>query len=284
MSDWTWVTEQVNAPRVRYGMFESAAAGRQVSYHIYVPEAYDAEPARRFPVLYWLHGSGGGIPGIRPLAAYFDAAIREGKIPPMLIAFPNGLDLSLWVNSKDGSVPMETVVMEEFIPHIDATYRTIASREGRLVEGFSMGGYGAARLGLIYSDVFGAASILAGGPLQQEFTYTPRVGNRSREWVLATIFGGDHTYFEAISPWGLAAEHAEAVRGRLPMRVVIGAQDEMVEVNRKFDLRLTQVGIPHTFTVVPGVGHNTMRLLRLLGEGNWEFYRSVFGALGAQEH
>jgi hypothetical protein len=36
--------------------------------------------------------------------------------------------------------------------------------------------------------------------------------------------------------------------------------------------------IPHTYAVLPGVGHSTPRVLEALGEANWEFYRSVFGA------
>jgi predicted peptidase len=44
--------------------FDSAAAKSAVSYHIYTPEVHDAETERRFPVLYWLHGSGGGLTSV----------------------------------------------------------------------------------------------------------------------------------------------------------------------------------------------------------------------------
>ena len=140
-----WLTLAVAAPRVQYHTFDSAAAKAKVSYHLFTPEVYDAEAERRFPVLYWLHGSGGGLAGIAPLSAFFARAIREGKIPPMLVVFPNGLASSIWCDSKDGGVPIETTFIKELVPHIDATVRTIAMREGRIVEGFSMGGYGAAR-------------------------------------------------------------------------------------------------------------------------------------------
>ena len=59
---------------------------------------------------------------------------------------------------------METIILKELVPHIDETYRTLASRQGRLIEGFSMGGYGAARLAFKHHEIFGAASILARGP------------------------------------------------------------------------------------------------------------------------
>ena len=135
-----WVLPEINAPRVQRVLFESKAVGRQVSCHIFTPEVYERGKEQRFPVVYWLHGTGGGLPGVAPVSARFDAAIREGKIPPMLVVFPNGLATSMWCDAKDGSVPMETIVIKELIPHIDTTFRTIAKREGRIVEGFSMGG------------------------------------------------------------------------------------------------------------------------------------------------
>jgi len=108
-----WVTPVVRAPRLQFRTFDSAAAKTKVSYHLYAPKVYDAEQERRFPVLYWLHGTGGGLAGLRPLVEHFDAAIRAGKMPPLLVVFPNGLAESMWCDSKDGRVPMETVVVKE---------------------------------------------------------------------------------------------------------------------------------------------------------------------------
>lgn len=270
-----WVTPAVNAPRVQHVTFHSTAVGGPVSYHIFTPQEYDAEPQRRFPVLYWLHGSGGGLGGVRPLAAHFDGAIRAGLIPPLLVVFPNGLPLSLWVDSKDRRTPVETVMIRELVPHVDTHFRTIAAREGRIVEGFSMGGYGAARFGLKFHDMFCAASILAGGPFHPDFSRTPRVGLRNREQILQAVFGGDHEYYRALSPWRLAEENADAVRGRVCLRVVVGELDESAGLSRDLSAHLTSLGIPHTFTQVPGVGHQAMPLFLALGEENWAFYRAA---------
>ncbi|MCX7826735.1 MAG: hypothetical protein N2689_14440, partial [Verrucomicrobiae bacterium] len=86
-----WVTPPVRAARLEFRTFDSAAAKTKVSYHIYTPEVYDTEKERRFPALYWLHGSGGGLAGIPHLVAHFDGAIRAGRPPPMLVVFVNGL-------------------------------------------------------------------------------------------------------------------------------------------------------------------------------------------------
>ena len=279
-----WVTPAIRAPRLQRRTFDSAAAKSKVSYHIYTPEQYDREKERRFPVLYWLHGTGGGMEGVRYLAAHFDGAIRAGKTPPLLVVFANGLNASMWCDSKDGRVPMETVVVKELVPHVDATFRTIASREGRLIEGFSMGGYGAARLGFKYHDIFGAVSILAGGPLDREFAGPRAIATPAeRARILQTVYGGDIDYFKAQSPWVLAEQNAAAVRGNTRVRQVIGDRDPTLSLNRVFDAHLTRLGIPHGFTVLPAVAHDPRAVLDALGEGNWEFYRAVFGAKGAPD-
>jgi enterochelin esterase-like enzyme len=277
-----WITPAVAAPRLQHRTFQSAAAKTRVSYFIYTPEIYDQEKERRFPVLYWLHGTGGGLSGVAYLTGWFDAAVREGKTPAMLVVFPNGMKSSMWCDSKDGSVPMETVVMKELVPHIDATFRTVASRRGRLIEGFSMGGYGAARLGFKHHDLFGAVSILAAGPLDLELR-GPRAMAlpREREEILKTVYGGDLDYFRAQSPLVLAEQFAAAVRDRTLVRQAVGDRDSTLALNRAFHEHLTRLGIPHAFDLLPGVGHSPKTVLEALGERNWRFYHSVFGTLPA---
>jgi enterochelin esterase-like enzyme len=271
-----WVLPEINAPRVQRVLFESKAAGRQVSCHVFTPEVYEKGKEQRFPVLYWLHGTGGGLPGIAPVSAWFDAAVREGKIPPMLVVFPNGLAESMWCDSKDGAVPMETLVIKELIPHVDATFRTLATREGRIVEGFSMGGYGAARLGFKYPQIFGAVSILAGGPLDLDFAGPRATGNPAeRERILNRAFGGDLDYYRAVHPITLAEQQADAVRGKVRVRIVVGELDNTEPLNRAYSDHLKKLSIAHTFAVVPGVGHDALALLKGLGEANWKFYREL---------
>ena len=272
-----WVTPAVRANRVERRTFESAAAKTKVSYHIYTPEVYDQEKDSRFPVLYWLHGSSGGLPGIKPLSEFFDDAIRKKKIPPMLVVFPNGLELSMWCDSKDGRVPMETVVVKELVPLIDRSYRTLANRTRRILEGFSMGGYGAARLGFLYPETFGTVSVLAGGPLDLELQ-GPRAKRNAalRERVLKDTFGGDLADFKAKSPLTVVAQAAgsDAVRPRV--RVAVGSRDFTADLNRAFSDHLKKHMIDHDFKLLPDIGHDTMALLKGLGDENWEFYRKAF--------
>lgn len=274
-----WISPAATAPGLQQQFFRSTAAKTNVSYHIYIPASYVNHKNQRFPVIYWLHGHTGGAEFLPKLVKYFDMAIREGKMPPVLIVFPNGMAESMWCNSKDGKVLMETVIINELVPHIDATYRTIQSRHGRLIEGFSMGGYGAARLGIKYADIFGAVSILGAGPMQSEFTESggPREKAADRVRIMKNVYGNDPEYFKTMSPWLLAEQYADKVHGgNSIIRIVIGEQDSIKEPNLDFAERLTRLGIPHVLRVIPNVGHEPMKLYHALGRANWRFYRKLF--------
>jgi poly(3-hydroxybutyrate) depolymerase len=276
-ADHAWVTPEIRAPGVSFHTFESVAAKATVSYHIYTPPASIRDQERRFPVVYWLHGSGGGLPGIPKVAAHFAAAIKDAKTPPCLVVFVNGLANGMYVDWKDGSAPIETVIVEELVPHIDATYRTIATREGRLLDGYSMGGYGAARLGFKFPELFRAVSIMGGGPLQTDLLAGPRAGRRRAAEVLQRVYGGDPEYFTSVSPRVLAEQHADGIKQGSLVRQVCGEDDETFANNRDFHEHLERLGIPHTWTVLPGVDHDPLATLTALGDSNWAFYRQAFG-------
>lgn len=273
-----WVTVQVQAQRVTYRTFDSATVGTKVSYHAYVPDAHD-KTQDPLPVLYWLHGTEGGVAAVRPLARLFEEAIEAGRVPPMIVVFVNGLPRRLWADSKDGASPVETVFIREVIPHVDRSFRTIAAREGRIVEGFSMGGYGAARLGFKYPQLFAGISILAGGPFDLDLR-GPRAQRNPqlRQQLLREVCGNDLEYFRAISPWMLAATAAASLREhRTVVRHAVGMLDDTRELNRQFSARMVELGIAHAYLELPGIGHEPRALLEALGEANGSFYRQALG-------
>lgn len=274
-----WVTPDARAPHTEYHRLTSKAAGTEVSYHIYVPKVAREAGTGRYPVLYWLHGTGGGLKGIAPLAASFDQAIAVGKIPPIYVVFPNGLGTGMWVDSKDGRRPVETMLIGELIPEIDAHFRTIAAPEGRVLEGFSMGGYGAARIGFKHSHLFAAISILAAGPLDPEFRGPTAVAQPElRAKVLRDTFGDDLDYYRAVGPAAMATQHARTLPPGLLIRHAVGDRDPTLSDNRLLDRHLKGLGIRSEFTVVAGVGHSTMAVLDGLGEARWSFYRKALKA------
>jgi poly(3-hydroxybutyrate) depolymerase len=272
-----WVTREVKAPRVSFRTFESAAAKATVSYHLYAPAAYAREPERRFPVVYWLHGSGGGLAGIPALAKHLDAAIEAGKLPPCLVVFVHGLEMGMYVDWSNGAAPVESMVVKDLVPHIDATFRTVPTRDGRLLDGFSMGGYGAARLGFKFPEMFRAVSIMGAGPMQETLTKTPRASKVQAEELLARVYGGSQERFLEVSPRTLAKRNAETITKGSLVRMVIGDRDETFANNVAFHEHLESLKIPHEWRVLPGIGHDPMAVIIELDDAHWAFYRKAFG-------
>lgn len=271
-----WVTPEVRAPGVEFRTFESRLASARVSYHIYLPPQYQADETKKFPVVYWLHGTGGGEQGIPPLTGIFAESIRAGKIPPMLIVFVNGLPAGMWCDSKDGKAPVESILINELIPEIDKQFRTVSAPEGRILEGFSMGGYGAARIGMKHFEKFAAVSMLGAGPLDLDFRGPKTEANPAlRERLLRVVYGGDIEYFRSLNPHAIATEKAAVLRGRLKLRILIGSKDFTLEGNQEFSSHLSKLGIAHSYIVFPEVGHNAAALIRAGGDSHWKFYRDV---------
>jgi S-formylglutathione hydrolase FrmB len=270
-----WVTPAVTAPNVSQHLFFSQAVGASVSYHVYLPDAYAAQPSQRFPVLYWLHGSDSATTGIAPLAAIFDAAIDAGQIPPLIVVFANGLPLGMWCDAQSGLQPVESMVIDDLIPEVDARFRTRAEARSRLLEGFSMGGYGTARYALLYPDRFGAASMLGAGPLQLDFLIDdPNLQPiELRRFVLAQVYGNDPAVFAARSPWRLAEQHPLPPGYRL--RQVIGTLDFTLAYNRDFHAHLLARGIAHSYIELPNIGHSPTGVINAMGADFWAFHREA---------
>jgi len=286
-SAWTmpahaqWVTPPVDAPGVSQHLFGSDAAGTTVSYHVWLPPEYEQEPERRFPTLYWLHGSGAAVASIAPISGWFADAIEAGLIPPMIVVMPNGMNYRMWCNGFDGVVPMETVVLDELIPRVDATFRTMPAPEARIVEGFSMGGQGAARFGFRRPDLFAGISILGAGPLQDDFMEAPKGGGippNLRDLIFQQVFGGSADYYTLQHPRTVAEQNLDAILEHAPLvRQAVGTEDFTYPMNVAFHEDLEALGVPHSWLVAEGVDHSTSALFEALGDGNWAFYNDLFG-------
>jgi endo-1,4-beta-xylanase len=267
----TWLMPPVDGPNLHYKTFDSKAAGEKVSYLLYLPPEYETAKDKRYPVVYWLHGIGGAQTGVPAMADRLTKAIAENKTPPMLVVYVNGMIRSSYVDSADGKIPVETVTIKELIPHIDATYRTIATRAGRMVEGFSMGGGGAAKWGLKHPDLFGSISIIDGA------LFSPDDAGGKQAETLKTIYGGDRERFEANNPWKLAEKNADKVKGRTAIRIVTRTTG-LSGANQKYHEHLDRLGLANEFYMIPEAAHSPNPLYDGLGDRNWPFYRKAFAA------
>jgi enterochelin esterase-like enzyme len=135
------------------GEIESELVISPFAFLIYLPPCYEQEPERSYPVLYLIHGqSFNQDQWIRlGVGEVSDALIAAGEISPFIIVMPQAID---WAEPPE--VKFGQAVVEELIPYIDATYRTIPEREYRAVGGLSRGAGWALHLGLRYWEMFGA--------------------------------------------------------------------------------------------------------------------------------
>ena len=130
---------------------EAPSVGRTLKYNLVLPEDYESSD-RRYPVLYLLHGYSQDYTAWHRLGAPFHARGRG-----MIVVMPdagNSFYVNWAVSNDGGKHNWEDYFIQDLIPHVDAEYRTLAKREGRAINGLSMGGYGALVLGLRNPELF----------------------------------------------------------------------------------------------------------------------------------
>jgi enterochelin esterase-like enzyme len=141
------------------GNLEGDSPDRDV--FVYLPPSYSAQPERRYPVLYFLHGYIVGTEAywrVLALPETADQAIADGTANEMIFVHPDALTVyggSMYSNSPTTG-NWEAYISQDLVSYIDGHYRTIAARESRGLAGHSMGGYGTVRIGMKHPEVFGA--------------------------------------------------------------------------------------------------------------------------------
>lgn len=152
----------VHAPSIA-GNLEGNSADRAVV--VVLPPSYAANPKRRYPVLYALHGySIGAEQWMSEIHApqTIEGAFAKGA-PEVIVVFPDSKTAhngSMYSGSSTTG-DFETFVSHDLVNYIDAHYRSIARRESRGLVGHSMGGYGASRIGMHHPDVYGAVYMMS---------------------------------------------------------------------------------------------------------------------------
>ena len=149
-----------DAGQLRRETVPSAALGREMPFMVYVPDGYAANDLS-YPVLYLLHGAGGdenAWPELGQIQQQADRLIASGAIPPTLIVMP-GCRTCWWIDGRRDKA--ETAFWEDLLPAVASRFRTIETREGRMVAGLSAGGYGAVRFAMKYPDRIGAVAALS---------------------------------------------------------------------------------------------------------------------------
>jgi enterochelin esterase-like enzyme len=258
------VTTWVNTPApgslpagVSHHTYSSKSMGHDVGYCIYLPPGYAEKATQRYPVIYSLHGAGGDETRGLLAAEVLDEGIRAKRWPEMILVFPNGGKTTLYKDSYDGKSMAETTVIKELIPHIDMTYRTVAARHGRCIEGFSMGGRGSTRLALKYPELFCSLFNQAGNVyhVAELFDSPPNDDYRAS-------LGPDKQRYIDNDPYLLLEKNLDAVKGRLRIQIFCGTKDDgHLPSIREFHAALLKAGVDHTYLEIEGLAHERAKMI-----------------------
>ena len=253
-SDDMWVTSPVPElpANVTHHIFTSASMKREVGYCLYLPPGYAKDEKRRYPVIYHLHGAGGNETRSVYSASVLHEGIVASKLPEIIIVFPNGGRTTMYQDSGDGRFMAETMMIKELIPHIDATYRTLADRKARCIEGFSMGGRGSTHLAMRYPELFGSLFNQSGNVYHvSDVSKAPN-----------TYLGGDVERLKANDPYLNLEKNLAFIKANLRIQVACGTADpdHLVTV-REYHAALTKAGVPHSYFEVEGLDHNQKKMI-----------------------
>lgn len=237
---------------VRNDKLPSKLMAREMPYRIILPNNYsEAAAAKRYPVLYLLHGLFGHFDNWTDktkLAEY--ASSRE-----FIIVTPEGNDGWYTDSTVKPTDKYESYIIKELIPEIDKKFRTLADRDHRAIAGLSMGGYGSIKFGLKYPEMFSLAGSFSGalGAASLTEKEIPGAIGKSIDGIFG-ITGSDQRKSNDIF---------RMVREATPDRVKLlpfiyldcGTEDFLFQNNRDFVALLLDKDVPHEYRQLPGA-HN----------------------------
>ena len=247
---------------------DGSAAGGQ-TFFIYLPEEYDSGD-KRYHTLYHLHGAyvleSWAEHECNYLGAKVEEAAATGIIDPMIVVClvdPDGD--RMWSDSFDGQFLASTAFIQDLIPYIDATYRTIPERSGRALQGFSMGGFGTVTNGFLFPELFSAIIIWDGALHDWNTLATTRAS------IAAKMFETE-AYFKQWSPYEAANN---APNADLDVFMVVGEMDATRDFASRFRPHLESTGQAFTYLDV-ACPHSLFCIMDELGKEGFSFLADSF--------
>lgn len=154
---------------VSYVWYDSALLGINRRMTVYTPYGYEANPKKKYPVLYLLHGGGGDEEAWTSMgraAQILDNLIQKGLAEPMIVVMPNGnpnqqaaATMGLENTVLDRNDPKfanayVTSLVKEIVPFVEKNYRAIPKSSARAIAGLSMGGGHTTSATILFPGVF----------------------------------------------------------------------------------------------------------------------------------
>ena len=220
-------------------------------FFVYLPPDYYSNQTKRYPVLYLQHGSfedetGWASQGKANII--LDNLIAENKAVPMIIVMENGYAYKPQNEDQNGAPrppsAFEEVLLQEVIPMVDKTYRTVADRNHRAIAGLSMGANQTMRIIMNNLDTFanyggfsGTSNYPSGDPIDTKTFLNGAFDNGKEVASKIDVF------------WlGLGTKEPEV------FNVSVGA----------FKTMMDKQGIPYTYYESPKTGHEWLTWRRSL--------------------
>ncbi len=231
---------------VSHPWYDSKLLGFSRRLTVYTPYGYEANPKKKYPVLYLLHGAGGDEEAwisMGRTAQILDNLIEKGLAEPMIVVMPNGnpgqqaaRTLGIpekQLNLRDPAFQNVYVrsLCEEIVPFIEKNFRAISKPASRAVAGLSMGGGHTISASILYPEMFDYICPLSAA------------GQASPEQIAALKKAGVKLYFLAC-----------------------GSSDFLFQGSQTLDQTLTEQGLDHIYFVSDG-GHTW---------SNWRLYLNTF--------
>jgi enterochelin esterase family protein len=252
----------------------SPALDGEIRYSVYLPSSAGMSDVR-FPVIYLLHGLGGGqgewLKGGQ-VKDVLDRLIGKGAIGPVIAVMPEA-GKSWYVDSRrfGGPGDYETAIVRDLVDGIDSTYPTLAEARHRGIAGISMGGHGALRLAFAYPDVFSAVAALSpgiwlpGGVSERSGPATEAPADREKWYPRTTGATFDLDVFNAQSPFALVDDVARLER---PPAIFLAVGDDdywkLHDGTVEMYIELRRVGLTPELRVANGAH-------------DWKYWRRVTG-------
>ena len=227
----------------------SLAMNKTYKAAVVLPNVY-AKSKTNFPVLYLLHGAYGHFSDWLSKTPNKSLIQNLSDQYNIIIVMPEGETFSFYLDSpvNKGS-QFETYITQEVTQKIDASYRTIKDKKGRLITGLSMGGHGALSLATKRPDLFCAAGSMSGvADMSTMLNREPKDGILK---LIEPVFGINPSpdLFSSNAVLGMVDKMKN---NQLPLILDCGVDDFLIETNRELHRRLVYQKVPHDYTERPG--------------------------------
>jgi putative tributyrin esterase len=225
--------------------FHSIALNRDMPYRVILPASIPS--GQKLPVVYLLHGGGGGFHDWSN-----DSDVARFAECGLILVMPEG-NSSYYTNSADRPQDRyEDYVVNDLVSDVESKFPVAVGRANRAVVGVSMGGFGAVNLTLKHPELFVFAGALS-----------PAIDVPSRPFSIKRI--RQYRQHAAIfGPWKsqhrLANDPFVVARSADPARIpylflTCGDQEGLLPANRQFAALLAKRHFAYEFHTGPG-GHD----------------------------